>query len=94
MTGLIAGHDFDSRDQCKTCSRTWFHIMHVTRAYIGAMGYAHYDGTQGLTETEYLQIERRRIEDQERAWQATRDVATGSGPARALDDEMAAAEAA
>ena len=91
---MIAGHDFDSLDRCKTCPRTWFQIMHVTRDYIGANGIAHYDGSTGLSESEYLSIEKRRNDERPRIWELIVGSATGNGPSRSAEAEIAAAEAA
>lgn len=91
---LIAGHDFDSLDRCRTCPRTWTQIMHVTRDQVGTKGIAHYDGEQGLTLSEYQSIEKRRNEEQPRIWELVVGSATGNGPSTRQEDDMAAAEAA
>ena len=95
MSQLVAGHDFDSLDRCRTCPRTWFQIMHVTRDQIGEMGIAHYDGEQGLTHNEYASIETRRARERPLIWDLVVTAATGNGPAsRSINDEIEAAEAA
>lgn len=92
MPQLIAGHEFDSLDRCKTCTRTWFQIMHVTRDQIGEDGIAHYGA---LNLNEYASIEARRTAERPRIWALVQGSATGSGPvARPIDDEIAAAEMA
>lgn len=91
---LIAGHEFDSLDRCKTCPRKWSEIMHVTRDQLGDKGIAHFDGHQGLTLSEYEQIERRRNEERPRIWDLVVGSATGNGPSPSAQDDLLAAEAA
>lgn len=91
---IVAGHDFDSLDRCRTCPRTWFQIMHVSRDQIGSRGIAHYDGEQGLTENEYLSIDARRTRERPRIWDLVVSCATGNGPSPTTEDDMAAMEAA
>lgn len=89
---LVAGHDFDSLDRCRTCPRTWFQIMHVTQDQIGEDGIAHIGA---LNMPEYLSIEERRSSERRHVWLCVVGAATGNGPAaRTVEDEIAAAEAA
>ncbi len=78
MTELVAGHEFDSLDRCKTCTRTWFQIMHVTRDQIGESGIAHYGP---LNEPEYSSIVRKRDRERPHIWQVVLATAIGGSPA-------------
>lgn len=71
---MIAGHEFDSLDRCRTCPRTWFQIMHVTVDQIGEEGIAHIGK---LNLSEYQSIEDRRARERAWIWDVTIGLATG-----------------
>ena len=81
---FIAGHLFDEDGRCTLmtdkdllCRRKWTDIMHCDESCVGQPDYAH---RLGLTATELEQIRTHRAVMDKIYEEATRGVATGSGP--------------